>query len=51
MITFAVVVGDVFVNKIPQVCFAKDDELIEALMPEVLRIRVQPIDGRNRGAS
>ena len=34
MIAFGVVVGDVFANKMAQVRFAKDDEVIEALMPD-----------------
>ena len=44
VIAFGVVVGDVFVNKMSQVRFAKDNELIEALMPdgldEALTIRI-----------
>ena len=39
MVAFGVVVGDVFANKMPQVGFAKDDEVIEAL------VRVEPGKG------
>ena len=34
MVAFGVVVGDVFTNKMSQVSFAKNDELVEALIPD-----------------